>query len=105
MSRLEKTIIEVANQMIIELRYLVATPLGAESELKLAASHNITVDDVRNNEIANKMIEIKTLTSLSFLQDSGFSEESVNTLRAVDDECDGLLRTHSWVFGYGGEPG
>ena len=62
MSRLEKTIIEVANQMILELRYLVATPLGTDSEMKLAGSHNISVDDVRNNEIANKMIEIKTLT-------------------------------------------
>lgn len=101
MSRLEKTIIEVANQMVLELRHLVATPVGTDSELKLAERHDITVDEVRNNEIANKMIEIKTLTSLSFLQDSGLSDESINALRSLDDECNGLLRTHSWVFGYG----
>lgn len=98
MSTLENTIISMAKQMLLEMRHLIATPMNTEEDQAMAKKFNITTDDLRNNEIANKMIEVKTLTQISFHVDNGLSEKATKELHKIDDECSGLMRTHAWIF-------
>jgi len=97
-SNLENTIISIAKQMLGEMRHLIAMPRDTEEDQAMAKRFNITTDDLRNNAIANKMIEIKTLTHISFIEDSGLGEEATKVLQQIEDECNGLMRTHSWIF-------
>lgn len=94
---LEFTVLTMAEHMLTELRYLVATPRNTEQDIKLANDYGITTDDLRSNEIANKMIELKTLTQISLFDDSGLSSIGIDTLKNIDDECNGLLRTNDWI--------
>ena len=87
----------MAEQMLTELRYLVATPRDTEQDSKLAAEYGITTDDLRSNEIANKMIEIKTLTQLAQIENTGLSDEGSGILLNIDDDCNSLLRTNDWM--------
>lgn len=97
MSQLENTILSTAKQMLVELHHFIDTPSASTEDQQLAEEHGITVEELHNNCIANKMIEVKTLTQLAFTADSGFSDQAIGILQAIDDECTQLLKDHSWV--------
>lgn len=99
MNKLEHTILSLANTQLSGLRHLIATPRDTDEDRAMAARFEITADDLRNNEIANKMIEIKTLTQLAMIDDSGLGDEGLKRLRDIERECDSLMRTHAWIFG------
>ncbi len=94
---LERTIVALAKHMLNELKYLAATPRDTEQDIKLASEYGITTDDLRSNEIANKMIEIKTLTQIALIDDGGLSNEAVSALNKIDETCNSLLRTNDWI--------
>jgi len=68
MDELEDTIVSMAKQMILEMRHSIAMPRNTDEEQTLEKKYNITSNDLCNNEIANKMVEIKTPTHISFIK-------------------------------------
>lgn len=83
--QLEQTIIQVTEQHVRELRSWIGNP-----------------DDLENHrqvEIPDAASRIWALAELAHLVDSGLSQDGIKRLKALEIECNGLLRTLGWISG------
>lgn len=88
-SKIELTLIKVANLRIAELRSFIAKPDPDKWQSKI--------------DVSTVYVGLSQLIELAHINDSGLSNETRQELISLEGEMNGLIRTYNWLNQYLGK--